>query len=295
MKNNIKLSILIPCYNWDIYDFIHNLYKQCLREYKPNLFEIICLEDASINCYQNAKIAEIKEIKYQKLTHNIGRSAIRNLLAKKANSNWLLFIDCDSKLVNDNFIKNYKKKTEENKTNRIYYGHTLYEKNIDSDKMLHYKYGKKIESVQKKIHFSSHHFLIKKDTFNDVKFDTQLKNYGYEDVLFQIQSNYKFEYINNPLYHVGLKKTKIFLSDCEQGLHNLCKYTNNPQVTKKIKILRWFKNLTIAHRFIALLFKHSKKYIIINLKSKTPSLLLFQFYKLALLIQLKYDFLKKRK
>ena len=86
MKNNIKLSILIPCYNWDIYDFIHNLYKQCLREYKPNLFEIICLEDASINCYQNAKIAEIKEIKYQKLTHNIGRSAIRNLLAKKANS-----------------------------------------------------------------------------------------------------------------------------------------------------------------------------------------------------------------
>jgi len=198
-------------------------------------------------------------------------------------------------MVNNNFIKIYKEKTEENKPNRIYYGHTLYEKNIDNDKMLHYKYGKKIESVQKKINFSSHHFLIKKDVFNDIKFDTKLKNYGYEDVLFQIQSNYKFEYINNPLYHIGLKKTKYFLLDCEQGLYNLCQYTNNPQVTKKIKILKWFQNLTIAHSFIALLFKHSKKYIITNLKSKKPSLLLFQFYKLGFLIHLKYDFLKKRK
>ena len=43
----MNLSILIPCYNWDIYQFIKDLHHLCQKTKELTDFEIICLEDGS--------------------------------------------------------------------------------------------------------------------------------------------------------------------------------------------------------------------------------------------------------
>ena len=288
----MNLSILIPCYNWNIYQLIFDLTKQCQEEYNTNSYEIICIEDGSTHLFENNKTSKLKNVKYQILKKNIGRAAIRNLLAQKAKFEWLLFIDCDSKIITQDFIKKYKIQSQKKQKNHIYYGQTIYQKNTLQATILHEKYGKKIESKSKKNNFSSHHFLIQKKLFKKASFDETIQSYGYEDILFQIKSNFQFTYINNPLFHIGLKKTDDFLKDCESGLKNLCNYTEEKDVIQKIKILKWWKQLSLIHYLILMLFICLQENIIKNLKSKQPSLLLFQFYKLGLLIKLKRDSIK---
>ena len=60
----MHLSILIPCYNWDVFDFINQLHNLCVKEKKIINFEIICYEDASRHTYSNNLIENLKNVKY---------------------------------------------------------------------------------------------------------------------------------------------------------------------------------------------------------------------------------------
>jgi len=303
VKNSINLSILIPCYNWDVLNLINTLHSLCNKQLEINEFEIICIEDASEICYSNEQLSQIENVVYEKLKVNIGRSSIRNLMAKKAQYEWLLFIDADSKITHSNFINNYIKCVLENQDNNfldsehnIYYGITTYSNSCPkNDRILHWKYGTQIESKRKKNIFSSHHFLIKKELFDinknhQIKFDENISTYGYEDLLFVINNNLKAIYINNPLCHIGLKKNNKFIKDTESALDNLINYSKfTHKYSEKIKIIQIAKTISMFYLdyFIILIFKLLKNSIINNLNSKNPSICLFQFYKLGY-------FLKKR-
>ena len=295
LKNNMQLSILIPCYNWDILHLINDLHILCVKASNLDEFEIICVEDGSSDFFSNHDTKDLKNVKYEILKKNIGRSAIRNLLGEKAKFQWLLFIDCDSKIATKDFIKNYIKQIDGVK-NKVYYGDTLYEKK-ETKNTLHQKYGRKIESKRKKENFSSHHFLIHKDKFKEHKFDENITSYGYEDVLFQIKYKYDVKHIKNALYHIGLKSNENFIKDCETGLKNLLQYSKNKNIIKKIKLLRWWSRLsTVGLKTpIMVFFNIFKKSILKNLNSQNPSLFLFQFYKLGFFLQLEYTSRKNRK
>ena len=287
----MNLSILIPCYNWDTYGFIKQLYELCEKTNNLENFEIIFAEDGSSNCFSNNQIETMQNTRYIVLKENLGRSGIRNFLAEKAKYRWLLFIDCDSKIATKNFIQNYIDILNNKETAKsVYYGDTIYEnKKIEKDNILHKKYGENIESKRKKDIFSSHHFLIHKLDFQKIKFDENIKSYGYEDVLFQINSNLMFTHIRNPLYHIGLKETKYFIEDCETGLNNLSRYTNEKIVINRITLLRYwnsFSKLCLDH-LIIFIFNIFRKKIIKNLHSSNPSILLFQFYILGFFCKLK--------
>ncbi|RZJ53598.1 MAG: glycosyltransferase family 2 protein [Flavobacterium sp.] len=99
------LSILIPVYNYAVSSLVEIVYKQALECNIP--FEIICLDDASqFFLSENQKINQLKNTTYFILDKNIGRSAIRNLLARKAVYENLLFLDADTIPVTGNFISN---------------------------------------------------------------------------------------------------------------------------------------------------------------------------------------------
>ena len=98
------LSILIPVYNYDIFKFVSKLHYQCKAE--KIKFEIIIIEDGSVNTFKNQELQKLDSVNYIKQEKNIGRAKIRNLLAEKAKYNNLLFIDCDSDIY-DNYIKKY--------------------------------------------------------------------------------------------------------------------------------------------------------------------------------------------
>ena len=297
-KNKTSISILIPCYNWSIYNLVHDLHKLCAKSLKIDKFEIICIEDNSVIFFKNAEISTLQHVTYETLSQNIGRSKIRNLLAKKANYEWLLFIDADQKIINNKFIEIYIHKiinhnNYKSKRNTLYYGSTIYpEKILEKNTELHLKYGSSVEAKRKKHVFSSHHFLISKHYFseNKISFNENITSYGYEDVFFVLENNLKTIYIKNPLLHIGVKKTEKFIKQTESALRNLSdqhKLTANPE--KIIRILYFHKKISDMGltKIILNIFNISKAMILKNLHSKHPSIWLFQFYKLGFFLQLK--------
>ena len=91
---SFMISVLIPVHNYLITTLVQSLHKQLTVE--KIAFEIICLDDASTDkkfTKINKKIRELEGVKYNLLKTNIGRSAIRNKLAKIAQYEWLLFLD----------------------------------------------------------------------------------------------------------------------------------------------------------------------------------------------------------
>src|SRR4051812_38329962 len=101
------LSILIPIYNFDARELVHQLLEQAGSLNTP--FEIRCYDDgSSVETRKiNHELGFIKNIIYMELPANIGRSAIRNKLAKEAIYTNLILLDCDSRVVRKNFLSKY--------------------------------------------------------------------------------------------------------------------------------------------------------------------------------------------
>ena len=99
---------------------------------------------------ENSKINEFQFCKYEILKVNIGRSAIRNLLAKKAAFDNLLFLDSDTFPVDNNLIYNYLLQiTEEEK---IVTGGILYSKlKPQKSQILRWNYGNSREALSAEI------------------------------------------------------------------------------------------------------------------------------------------------
>ncbi|MDR2839727.1 MAG: glycosyltransferase [Paludibacter sp.] len=284
------LSILIPTYNYNVTLLVKQLHSQAMALLID--FEIIIIEDGSNKFLaENVAISNLENVKYTVLQKNIGRSAIRNLLADTAKFNSLLFIDCDAEVANDYFLKQYLPFCSEK---CVAVGGTAYNENEKNPAFsLRLKYGRQREAVIQ--NFSTFNFLISKDLFQSIRFDETLKTYGYEDTLFghqltEIAANIYF--INNKLIHNGLDENYIFLQKAENGLKNLIKLYNSGNylyLKNYSKILNFFLKIKKYHlqKIISFFFKISKPLLIKNLTGKNPSLLLFDIYKLGVICQIK--------
>src|SRR5436190_1486313 len=102
-----ELSILIPVYNYDVTQLVTDLLKQ--GRALSQRFEICIYDDCSEERYRvkHRDLNHFPEIRYVELRQNIGRSALRNRLAKDANYEYLLFLDNDSALPDNQFLKRY--------------------------------------------------------------------------------------------------------------------------------------------------------------------------------------------
>ena len=104
-----SLSILIPTYNNVCFELVKTLQAQAalLSDFE---YEILVADDGSTDLSTittNRKINEIENCRYIEREKNVGRSAIRNFLAKEAKYEWLLFIDSDLHIDNTDFVKKY--------------------------------------------------------------------------------------------------------------------------------------------------------------------------------------------
>ena len=247
------LSILIATYNFNSVPLVNELNHQ-LIDAKIN-YEILCYDDASkskLNKYNHA-INSIENCTFLELDKNLGRSAIRNLLAKKAKFNWLIFLDGDVMPASKNFIQDYSKLINENyKT--IYCGGVQYEIKPENQKFLHYKHGRKNEeiSVDKRNqrpfkYFFTSNFLIHKSVFSKVVFEERLTKYGREDMLFAIElkkNSYDVKHLDNAIYHLGIEEDDKFIRKTKQAMENLIFLEKeNLLKIKEAKLLRLVKLL----------------------------------------------------
>lgn len=292
------LSILIPVYNYNVFRLVENVHNQALE--CNIVFEIICLDDGStLFLAENENINQLKNSRFSILDKNIGRSAIRNLLARRATYQNLLFLDADTIPVQKDFLSTYI--AQINNDEKVVYGGILYENTQPSkNKLLRWFYGKKREALTTSernknpyISFLTLNFLIKKSIFKKVNFNENIPNLRHEDTLFSyqlMQSKMEVIHIENPVYHLGLEDSKTFLKKSEEsviGLKNLV--DSNLMSSNYVKLSHYFLLLKKYgfQSLTAFCFKTLKPFFIKQLLSKKPSLFLFDLYRLGYYCTLK--------
>lgn len=290
LQHTKKLSILIPIYNFNVVDLVKKLYKQCQKLGLE--FEILAFDDGSKEKYKekNRQLNGIFGVNYMEMSENLGRSKIRNWLVKSALYDYVIFLDCDSKINEKDFVQKY---LENLMPNSVVNGGRIYSKKPPKakSKYLHWLYGSKVESKKSKtraknphLYFHSNNFGADRKVMEQFPFEEDIKTYGYEDLLFAqnlIDHNIKVVHIDNPVVHLGLEKNKSFIEKNLMAIANLIQlkkdgHNLNTNLEQKAFMLHDWSLDKIAFNFID---KRKEAYTE-NLMGDKPSLLKFQLLKL---------------
>jgi glycosyltransferase involved in cell wall biosynthesis len=290
------VSILIPTYNYNIFNLVSNLHKQITK--LAIEFEIIVIDDCSKNFIEeNKQVNKLIFTKYILLKNNIGRSKIRNLLAKTATYDWLLFLDADVKLISDDFILNYYTQILKEKKEVVIYGGICYtNKKPAVAFVFRWKYGKERESKKRKeriknphLSFLSLNFLIHKNIIQKVKFNEEIPNLRHEDTLFSYDlkiNNIEVLHLENEIMHLGLDSFETAIRKENESLDTLLYLLDNKMMdTNFLRISKYHTLIKTLHlnSVFSHLYKISKSKILNNLKGENPSLFLFDLYRLGYL------------
>jgi glycosyltransferase involved in cell wall biosynthesis len=295
------LSILIPTYNYETTTLVKVLNKQAIIE---NIeFEIVVGDDKSTDfeiIKNNQEINSIENCSYYKNVINLGRGCNLNELVKKAKFDWILFLDCDILPKNSNFIKNYIHCIQSNR-DLVYFGGLIYDlKKPKNDEMLRWIYGHKRESIaleKRKLKpyetTLTSNILIKKEVLMTYPFHSEIKNYGFEDLVFILElkkNEIKINHIDNPVFHLNLEKSIIFITKFESSLRNLKFLTESKIIESKdarfSMLYDKLNKLQLTFLF-RLSFKYLKPFYLNNLTSKNPSLLVFDLYRIGYFCKIK--------
>lgn len=292
------ISILIPTYNYNVLPLVENLYQQCINTEIE--FEILVLDDASTDkksVEENSQINQLNNCQFQVLEKNLGRSKIRNLLAKRAKYEWLLFLDADTFPAFPGFINNYLSVLSQGSS--VIYGGVQYPPNTLENVGLRQRYGNVREALPVKKRrqnpygsFISMGFAIRKNVFEKIQFNENLSGYGYEDSVFasQLQQNdISILHINNPVLHLNLETNEDFISKSQLALQNLMNFYSDGEIDEEtVKILRVYSNLRKLHLLFGLrwFFNLFENALLKHLYARNPSLLLFDLYRLGYLSSL---------
>lgn len=294
------LSILIPTYNYNVFPLVLELQHQASKTGIE--FEVIVFDDASpdeTHIRKNEEINALPHCRYQLLQKNIGRSAIRNLLAETAKYGWLLFLDADTIPVTKNFIADYLPHL--NNEEKVVYGSIKYQpEQPPADKLLRWVYGNEREALPKEarqkdpyLSLLTLNFAISKAVFGKVKFNEEIPNLRYEDTLFSydlMKAGVKIEHIANEVYHLGLDTSEIFMRKSEEAVVGL-KYLldNNLLPHDYIKLAKAYTRLQKFGLLpvMAVFHNATQKAFRKNLMGSKPSLFIFDLYRLGYLCSLK--------
>ena len=289
------LSILIPVYNTNVTILVDRLREQGLKLDVP--FEIVVLDDASDHFFfsKNSIIADWNEVRLIRERKKLGRSGSRNKLATLAIYNYLLFIDGDAAVPDEDFLSTYYRYC---RGNVIICGGTSYHADPpeSQDLFFRWKYGVKRESVpavkrnkNPNAGFSSFNFLIVKKIFLAVRFNEELHGYGHEDTLFGYelqQKGFRVTHIDNPLLHEGLEPHDEFKRKSVEGLKNLqrliIQMPEAKDFIRQVRLLRMYHRLKKFRILPLPEFLGRKLLRLTNKKTNLPdpNLFMFDIYKL---------------
>ena len=294
----MKLSICIPVFNFDVNDLVNDLQSQINSE---NLdAEIILIDDASnqefISINENIQ-AKVSQFIF--LDKNIGRSKIRNLFLKYVQSEYLLFLDCDGKIISKTFLKNYIDFIKTKNPDVIFGGRKVSEEKPDSEYGLRWKFATERENLPVSqrlkapyLDFQTNNFVVKKSVLEIVPFNEGIMQYGYEDLVFSkdLQDHQiKIDHIDNAIFNNDVETNVVFLSKADQSAKSLAQLIKNDNNFQRVSQIRLAKAYLILKKtggiFIYnLIYKWSKSYITKKLLGGNASLKALDFYKLGQLI-----------
>jgi glycosyltransferase involved in cell wall biosynthesis len=292
------LSILIPVYNYNVYPLVAELHKQC-SNCEIN-FEILCQDDASqssLNVF-NENVNALSNCNFIALKENLAHRENRNSLAEQAKYDFLLFIDGDSIIIRSDYIKKYI--VNLNGFDIVYGGRLHPEKCPSDNQKLRWKYGKFIEDKsaenrKKKVYESLlfNNTVIKKDCFNKVKFDRNIKKYGHDDTQLSYQLSLlqaKVNHIENSVEHGDIDTNLDYLNKTKDSLENLILLYEEQKIdinfVRLLELYHFFK-ITKATRLTSKIYGIFKKPLLKNLTGNNPNLFLFNLFRIGYLCSIK--------
>jgi len=301
------ISICIPVYNFKVDNLVKSVVVQAGR--LRLAFEIILIDDCSEPEFQvhNAKLGQ-GEVRYIQLKNNIGRAAIRNRFLEYANYDHLLFLDCDSVIITDDFLANYIRSIQKYPDAVHCGGPAYYPEAPDRIRRLRWKYGLKREcrpaalrALQPARSFMTGNFAIPRKTFECIRFDERLKGYGHEDTLFGIElkrRQVRVVHLDNPVVNGYLEENGGFLVNTEKGIENLVFLLSNSEyraeLVGEINLLKWYYKLGWLMKVVGGMFTLFGPQVRRLLVKGIANLYLFDFYKLGVLCQ-KMSFENRKK
>ena len=306
---HIDLSILLPSYNNVCVSLVQVLQRQAdaLRGKldKPFRYEIIVADDCSTDaaCIDaNRVIGDMLHCRYLRMEQNVGRAQIRNVLISESRGDYVLLIDSDLFLCDDNYLYKYATSTAD-----VVYGGTRIggkgfamvddEANTENLKgNLRYIYEKKAEpshraafrQLRPNQEISVCNLYARRDIMEAHPFDSRFKAYGYEDVLFGkrlAESGIEVTHIDNPVLINEFEPNSVFVKKTEEAILTLCRFEQDLEGYSNLKT-----KVTTLGRYIPLslfrlwhrIMKNKEKR---NLTGSKPSLLLFKLYKLGFFLE----------
>lgn len=289
------ISICIPIYNFHVTPTVKEIQRQAQKA--KVLYEIILMDDASEESFRvvNSKLNN-EVIRYIQLNENIGRSKIRNKLAKEAQFDYLLFLDCDVMIHQSAFISNYTDYITAHKPDVICGGRVYEEIPPTKDRLLRWTYGRDRESASAEERrefpnrsFMTNNFVIRRSIIENCPFDESLFGYGHEDTLlgFQLAKNgVQIDHLENPVLNGDLEDNDTFLEKTEEGILNLIriyKSIDDPEFAKSIKLLDSYQTLKKRGVIGAVRLQHivSGSTVKAQLSKGSSNMQLFNLYKLG--------------
>lgn len=294
----MKISVCIPVYNFDVRDLVKALLNEIS---KKNLnAEVILIDDASRQEIRaiNSEL-ENSVSKFIYLQENAGRSKIRNLFRGYICGDFLLFLDCDSGIIGQNFLSTYFDFIKENPTSEVVYGGRISsEKFTGKNYALRRKYASERENLPAKLRrkhpyrsFQTNNFMIARDLFCAINFNENFNDYGYEDLLFAMDLKAEGSviwHIENPVVNNDLEENSVFLTKVEESVASLSAMLEDPLTKDKIssiklaKVHEHLKKLKISRTFLIFFRPLETALKEMLLRSEVP-LYFLDFYKLLLL------------
>ncbi len=289
------LSILIPVYQYDVQALVRDLVRQA--DHLSVDWEIICLDDASDPFWRdrNRSVSELPGVKYREAEKNLGRSRVRNRLVQLASHPYLLFMDCDSGVVRSDFLEAYVGVLA---PNRVLCGGRVYRDTRPEEPAyaLHWLYGREREEqpaekreLQPHHAFMTNNFVAPREVLLRFPFEEALTQYGHEDTLFGQQladADIPVKHLDNPLEHLGLERSDVFLAKAKQAIENLA-FLRKRKVNIDTRLTSTYDDL--HRRGFAGLIRWGlcllKPWFRRNLLSDHPDLRIFDLYRLEQFLQ----------
>lgn len=306
---HIDLSILLPSYNNVCVSLVQALQRQAdaLRGKldKPFRYEIIVADDCSTDAVcidANRVIGDMLHCRYLRMKQNVGRAQIRNVLISESRGDYVLLIDSDLFLCDDNYLYKYATSTAD-----VVYGGTriggeglaMVDNEANTENLkgnLRYIYEKKAEPSHRAVfrqlrpnqEISVCNLYARRDIMEAHPFDSRFKAYGYEDVLFGkrlAESGIEVTHIDNPVLINEFEPNSVFVKKTEEAILTLCRFEQDLEGYSNLKT-----KVTTLGRYIPLslfrlwhrIMKNKEKR---NLTGSKPSLLLFKLYKLGFFLE----------
>ena len=293
------LSIFIPTYGFDCTELVGDLRALCEKSAVKDFYEIIVIDDGSKNsliCSRNSKINEWENCYFNEQPENTGKAILLNRAIKKATFPLVLLIDSDAKVCSELFITNY---LEEAEAADVICGSIITSKAyLRESNKLRFKYEMAANRIRNQKFMNTHPYncfttfnvLLKRNIFDQIQFNEEIRSYGYEDTLFGLDLKshcITIRYIENPLIHTGIDDNETFLLKTETALQNIANL--GAQYEQVIKVSRVYNKLEscglakiikVWHHFLGSIERK-------QLCSGNPSLFVFMIYKLGYYANLK--------